>query len=146
MLARYGGGAQADYSTTESEIRDWLAAAGLEASIERVVVEADLPPVLDYVSEHLKALPWSAGFFGWPAEMQAEGLAELDAELADFRTGDGLRVPFCTYLLWRRSDAQFRLAALMARMGSLAVRISGGRGVRGSLGGRRRLASDGRRI
>lgn len=54
--------------------------------------------MLDYVPEHLKALPWSAGFFALSPEAQAAGLAELEAELADFRKGDGLRVPFSSYL------------------------------------------------
>lgn len=98
MLERYGGGAQAEYSTTESQLREWFSRAGVEVAVELVVVEVDLPPVLEYVPEHLKALPWSAGFLALSDEVQAAGLAELEAELADYRTSDGLRVPFSTYL------------------------------------------------
>ena len=67
-------------------------------TVERMADEVELPAVLDYVPEHLKALPWSAGFSALSPEAQGAGLAELDADLADFRTSDGLRVPFASYL------------------------------------------------
>lgn len=99
MLSRHGGGAQAEYSTTEQQLRGWFAAAGLdEVLIELVEVEVDLPPVLKYVPEHLKALPWSAGFFALPEEEQRMALDELDAELAEYRTAYGLTIPFSSYL------------------------------------------------
>ena len=44
------------------------------------------------------ALPWSAGFFERPTEEQAAALAELDEALAEYRTSDGIRIPFSSYL------------------------------------------------
>jgi ubiquinone/menaquinone biosynthesis C-methylase UbiE len=99
MLARHGGGAQASYSTTESQLRSWFADSGLrQVVVELLKVEVDLPPVLTYVPEHLKALPWSAGFFALPEEQQQAALAELDKQLAEYRTDDGLRIPFSSYV------------------------------------------------
>ena len=99
MLARHGGGAQAEYSVTEAQLRNWFESGGLYGvEIERVEVEVDLPPVLTYVPQHLKALPWSAGFFALAAEQQRFALAELETALADYRTADGIRVPFSSYL------------------------------------------------
>lgn len=99
MLARHGGKAQAEFSTTEQQLRAWFIDAGVpDVSIELVTVEVDLPPVSIYVPEHLKALPWSASYFTLSAEQQLAALNELDAELADYRTNSGIRVPFSSYL------------------------------------------------
>lgn len=99
MLARHGGGAQAEFSATEAQLRNWFEAGGVAGvEIERVQVEVDLPPVLSYVPQHLRALPWSAGFFALPVEQQDAALAELEAALVEFRTADGIRVPFSSYL------------------------------------------------
>jgi hypothetical protein len=79
MLATHGGGSQAGFSATEEQLQAWFVAGGLgDVAIERIVVEVDLPPVSVYVPEHLKALPWSVGFFDRTAEDQAAALVELD--------------------------------------------------------------------
>ncbi len=99
MLARHVGGDQAEYTTAESQLRSWFTSAGVsDVVIELVEVEVELPPVQTYVPEHLKALPWSVGFFALGEEEQAAALAELDAELAEYRTDSGLRIPFRSYL------------------------------------------------
>jgi SAM-dependent methyltransferase len=83
MLARHGGEAQAEYSATEQQLRNWFGDAGVgDVSIELLAVDIDLPPVSTFVPEHLKALPWSTGFFRLPPEQQLEALAELEADLA----------------------------------------------------------------
>ena len=100
MLARYGGGDLAEYSADASQLADWFTANDLkEVSVERIEVAVDLPPVLQYVPQHLKALPWSAGFTALPDEQQNEALNELAAALAEFATPDGIRVPFSSYLV-----------------------------------------------
>jgi hypothetical protein len=99
MLARHGGGAQAEFSASEAQLRDWFRAGGADGvEIERIEVEVDLPPVLSYVPAHLKALPWSVGFFALPVEQQQAALIELETALTEFRTADGIRVPFSSYL------------------------------------------------
>ena len=99
MLAVHGGGAQAEFSVTEAQLRNWFEAGGVDrVEIERVEVEVDLPPVLTYVPQHLKALPWSAAFFALPDEQQHTAIVELDAALVEFKTADGIRVPFSSYL------------------------------------------------
>lgn len=57
------------------------------------------PPISTSVPEHLKALPWSTGFFRLPRERQLEALAELEADLAAYRSDVGIRVPFSSYLV-----------------------------------------------
>ena len=98
MLARFARGPQAGFSTTEALLSAWFEDAGIQASIERLTVDVDLPAVLDYVPQHLRALPWSAGFLALPTEVQVAGLTQLEAELAQFRTADGIRVPFSSHL------------------------------------------------
>jgi len=99
MLAHHGGGAQAGFSATEEQLRDWFAAGGVDGvAVEVLEIEVDLPPVSVYVPEHLKALPWAAGFFALPEAEQAAAVAELDAELAQYRTAEGIRIPFTSYL------------------------------------------------
>lgn len=98
MLARHGG-AVSGWSATESDLRLWFDEGGVvDVAIERLEVEVDLPAVATYVPEHLKALPWSAGFFGLPALEQSAALERLDADLAGYRSDDGIRVPFTSYL------------------------------------------------
>jgi SAM-dependent methyltransferase len=99
MLARYGGGAQAEYAVAIEQLSGWFDDGRVDdASIELITADVDLPPVLTYVPKHLKALPWSASFFDLPAEQQLAALHELDAELAQYRIADGLRIPFSSYL------------------------------------------------
>jgi len=100
MLARHGGEAQAEFSATEHELRAWFTNDVVEdVSVELLTVDIDLPPVLAFVPEHLRALPWSASFFRLPAQQQAAALDELDADLAGYRTDAGIRVPFSSYLV-----------------------------------------------
>lgn len=99
MLANRVGAEQIRFSTTESVLRSWLVEGGIEdAVIELVEAEVDLPPVATYVPEHLKALPGSASFFDLTADHQREALAELDDQLSSYRTSDGMRCPFSSYL------------------------------------------------
>ena len=100
MLSRHGGGAQAEFSATKDRLRAWFEAGGSRTvEIDRIEVEVDLPPVASYVPEHLKALPWSDGFFSLPDEQQQAALVELETALAEFRTADGMRIPFSSYLV-----------------------------------------------
>jgi hypothetical protein len=61
-------------------------------------VDVVLPPLSTYVPRHLRALPWSAGFFALPDEKRDAALADLDAALSAYRHDDGIRVPFSSYL------------------------------------------------
>jgi SAM-dependent methyltransferase len=99
MLVRHGGNDPGNWTTTEPQLTDWFTRAGVqEVRIERLDLELDLPPVLSYAPNHLRALPWSADFFALPVGQQALAFAELDGEMAAFRTDDGIRVPFSSYL------------------------------------------------
>jgi SAM-dependent methyltransferase len=100
MLARHGGEVRAEFSATERELREWFRAERVDnVSVELITVEIDLPPVLTYVPGHLRALPWSTSFLGLPGEQQVAALDELDDDLAEYRTDDGIRVPFSSYLV-----------------------------------------------
>jgi ubiquinone/menaquinone biosynthesis C-methylase UbiE len=83
----------------EGQIRDWFARAGLdEFSIEYLERDVSLPPVAEYVPEHLKALPWSGGFFELSTQERAEATAWMEDKLSDHRTDEGIEVPFRSYL------------------------------------------------
>lgn len=99
MLARHGSGPQAEYSATADQMGGWFADGGVpDVSIELITVEIDLPPVLTDAPEHLRAVPWSERFFALPADDQLAALHELDELLSEYRTDDGIRVPFNSYL------------------------------------------------
>ena len=84
----------------EHVLRPWFSHERVgDVSVELITVEIDLPPVQSYVPEHLRALPWSASFFRLPAGQQAAALVELDDHLAEYRTDEGIRVPFNSYLV-----------------------------------------------
>lgn len=99
MLARHGGWAEPDYWAGESKVREWFSSAvSGDFAIELIEATVDLPPMLSYGPEQLKSLPWSSNFFALPRAEQDAAFAELDAELAGYRTQDGIRVPFTSYL------------------------------------------------
>jgi SAM-dependent methyltransferase len=83
----------------EREISNWFASAGLGGTgveyLERAVA---LPPIAEYVPEHLKALLWSAGFFELSSKEQALAIVWMEERLADYRTEGGIDVPFGSYL------------------------------------------------
>jgi SAM-dependent methyltransferase len=99
MLARHAGEVEANYSTTETQLHSWFNAGGFsEVDVQLVEVDVELPPLSTYVPRHLRALPWSAGFFALPDEKRDAALADLDAALSEYRHDDGIRVPFSSYL------------------------------------------------
>ncbi len=103
MLVRYGSADQGDWATTESELAGWFRSAGFgDVSVSLIQVEVDLPPVSQYVPDHLKALPWSADFFALPQTKQDEAIGDLEEKLSEFRTDDGMLVPFSSYLATAR--------------------------------------------
>lgn len=100
MLARHGGGSQAAFSATEQQLLGWFEDGGVSSvSIERITVDVNLPPVKQFVPLHLKALPWSVGFFDLSDTEQASALHELDGDLGQYKTDAGITVPFSSYLV-----------------------------------------------
>jgi ubiquinone/menaquinone biosynthesis C-methylase UbiE len=84
----------------ERQIGSWFESAGLDGStIEYLERYVSLPPIAEYVPEHLKALPWSDGFFALSGGEQAEAVAWMDERLSEYRTVDGIEVPFRSYLV-----------------------------------------------
>jgi hypothetical protein len=83
----------------EREISNWFAPAGLGGTVVEYLERAvALLPIAEYVPEHLKALPWSAGFFELSSKEQALTIVWMEERLADYRTDDGIDVPFGSYL------------------------------------------------
>jgi SAM-dependent methyltransferase len=81
------------------EITSWFESAGLpETTVEIVEEMVLLPPIAEYVPEHLKALPWSSGFFELPVDARAEAVAWMDDQLSESRTDNGVEVPFKSFL------------------------------------------------
>lgn len=99
MLARHAGVVEADCFTTDTQLRGWFVAGGFkEVEVKLVEVDVELPPLSTFVPRHLKALPWSAGFFALSYRKQDAALADLESALSEFRHDDGIRVPFSSYL------------------------------------------------
>ncbi len=89
------------------------AAFGLadKGAIERLLVEAgfedvrvvatqidiDLPPVREFVPEHVAATPMSAGWSAATPEARGGVLRQMEDRIVAFRSKGGVRVPFWSY-------------------------------------------------
>ncbi len=83
----------------ENQIGEWFDAAGLgETTIELVEELVPLPAVVDYVPQHLRALPWSGGFFELSDGARADAIAWMGERLTDYEADGGIEVPFRSYL------------------------------------------------
>lgn len=83
----------------ERQIIDWFDSAGLDETTVEIVEEMVLlPPIAEYVPEHLKALPWSSGFFELSPDAKAEAMAWMDDQLSAWRTDDGVEMSFRSFL------------------------------------------------
>lgn len=85
----------------ENQVKDWFNAAGLgHVNIELVETVVSMPPISDYVPDHLQALPPPSlgSFFGLSHAAQEELLESLDNQLGAYRTDHGFEMPFRSYL------------------------------------------------
>jgi SAM-dependent methyltransferase len=85
----------------ESQVRGWFDSASLgPVSIELVEAMVSLPPIAEYVPDHIKALPPPSfgNFFDLSDKVQSELLRSLGDQLGDHRTDSGFDVPFRSYL------------------------------------------------
>lgn len=104
MLANATGEPPPSFSATAEQLHSWAIDGGLaNPSMEMLVIDVDLPPVKDYVPQHLKALPWSASFFNLPDHARQTALTQLETRLQDFRTPTGITVPFRSYMVTART-------------------------------------------
>jgi ubiquinone/menaquinone biosynthesis C-methylase UbiE len=86
----------------KNQVREWFEAADLgPINIELVEAVVSMPPVSDYVHDHLKALPTPSvgSYFNLDQEAQDELLEALDQGLSDYRTSIGFDIPFRSYLI-----------------------------------------------
>ena len=84
----------------ERQISSWFEGAGLDgSSVEYVEKHVLLPPITEYVPEHLKALPWSSAFFALSAGEQAQALGWMEGRLSRYQTDSGVTLPFRSYLV-----------------------------------------------
>lgn len=81
------------------QLRSWFGTAGLTGvDVQLVEATVSLPPVDEYVPAHLRAIPWSAGFFELSDRSRREALDEVADSLREYRTSVGLDVPFRSFL------------------------------------------------
>jgi hypothetical protein len=84
----------------ENQVSSWFESAGLDGSvIESLERSVSLPPVGEYVPQHLKALPWSGGFYELSRQEQAVAIGWMGEQLSDYRTDGGVELPFRSYLV-----------------------------------------------
>ena len=83
------------------QVRGWFTSAGLgSANVELVEATVSLPPIMEYVPDHLKALPpLSLGnYFELDAEAQNSLLQQVENDLSEYKNGDSFEVPFRSFL------------------------------------------------
>jgi ubiquinone/menaquinone biosynthesis C-methylase UbiE len=96
-----GAGSGAYAEGGENEVRGWFDAAGFgRINVEPVEAVVQMPPVSDYVLDHLKALPLPAlgTFFALGRQAQEELLQSVDQQLDRYRTKSGFGIPFRSFL------------------------------------------------
>jgi ubiquinone/menaquinone biosynthesis C-methylase UbiE len=105
-MARYVGpataaGLKSAFNFTDAQairtLLDEASFANTEIIAEQI--ELDLPLPEQFVPVHVGATPMAAGFQSAPADAQRAVVNAVSDALADYRTHDGVCVPFTTYLI-----------------------------------------------
>ncbi len=84
------------------QIQNWFKTAGMgSVSIDLIEAVVPLPPIARYLPEHLKGLPpLSLGnYFDLSPERQHQLQQSIDERLDEYRTDQGVEVPFRSYLI-----------------------------------------------
>jgi SAM-dependent methyltransferase len=83
------------------QVRGWFKSANLGAtSIELVEATVSMPPIMEYVPDHLKALPpLSRGnYFELDTDAQISLLRQVENELSEYKKDSGLELPFRSFV------------------------------------------------
>jgi len=82
-----------------SKMAAWFESAGLESvTVDLLEPVVSIPPVRDFVPQHLNALPWSGSFFELDERTRDEALSIMEDRLSGYASADGLEIPFRSYL------------------------------------------------
>ena len=80
-------------------MQGWFASAGLDVvEVRPIEVMVSLPPVRDYLPDHMSAMPWAEAFASLDLDRRSQALAFAEDRLAEFRSDSGINVPFRSYL------------------------------------------------
>ncbi len=85
----------------QDQVRGWFKSADLgSTSIELVEATVSMPPIMEYVPDHLKALPpLSRGnYFELDTEAQNSLLRQIENELSEYQKDSSLEVPFRSFV------------------------------------------------
>lgn len=85
----------------EDQVAGWFEAAGLgNCEISMVEATVKLPPISQYVADHLKALPPSSigKFFSMGEAAQSEVIGNLERRMKGYCSETGFAAPFQSYL------------------------------------------------
>lgn len=94
-------GLRAAFSFSDSEtIHALVAEAGFKG-VKTIVEELnlELPKPQDFVPLHVSATPMSPGFSAASEDARRAVVQDMSEHLAQYNTGEGIRVPFRTYLV-----------------------------------------------
>jgi SAM-dependent methyltransferase len=85
----------------EALLHRWATEAGLhDAHIETLQLVVEFPPLREHVVNHLRALPWSAPFFGLSPTTQTAAVEAMIDSLATYVQTDGsAHIPTASLLL-----------------------------------------------
>jgi ubiquinone/menaquinone biosynthesis C-methylase UbiE len=86
--------------TDPDEINSLVSRAGFNTvELTTTQLELDLPPLEEFVPQHIEATPMAVGYQAASQAVQQAVVAALKTKLAPFKHKEGLRVPFKSYLI-----------------------------------------------
>lgn len=81
-------------------LEGWFVDGGLtDVRVEALSFDVEMPPLEQYLDDHIRALPWGRAWFGLEPSVRRQATAELDEAFAPWRLeGGGFRMPFGSFL------------------------------------------------
>jgi len=91
--------AEISFSATEPQIIEWFSEAHLPTpNVQLIEQEVELPLMSEYLTSHMKALPWAPAYFDLDDSTKTAAIAHVENRLREYQTPTGVRTHFGSYL------------------------------------------------
>ena len=94
------------FTTTKTQVIKWFSEAQLPTpTIELIEAVVDLPPMSEYLTSHMKALPWAPSYFNLDDSTRKNAIKYVENRMRDYLTPAGVRTHFASYLAHSTSNS-----------------------------------------